>query len=250
MRWCVVILIFTVISLGSAQEESLQFEQANQLYRNGSYAPAAGMYEQVVANGFESPSLYYNLGNAYFKLKNIPAAILNYERAKRLAPHDEDIAYNHRLANLRVIDKIDSVPQLFLIDWWNTFVGFLSSAGWATLLLSALWCCVGCVALFLFMSSSFVRRVAILGGLLSLLVALTSCVATVRQLQHEQHEQAAVVFAQSVSVKSAPDVQSTDLFVVHEGVKVDVLDAVGEWRKIRLADGKMGWMQGDGLQAI
>src|SRR6059036_404081 len=126
-RWYLVLLLFICQTL-VAQEAVRQFEQANQLYRDGKYDQAAGLYEQVISNGYESAALYYNLGNACFKLKNTPSAILNYERAKRLAPHDEDILYNLRLANLRIVDKIEPIPQIFFIDWWRSLVNTFSSS--------------------------------------------------------------------------------------------------------------------------
>jgi tetratricopeptide (TPR) repeat protein len=230
-----------------AQEESLQFEQANTFYRNGDYRKAAEMYEQVSRNGYESPALYYNLGNAYFKLQNISSAVLSYERARRLAPRDEDILYNLRLANLRVVDKIDPVPQLFLIDWWNAIITQFSAAGWALLGILGLWVAAAAATLFLLARQTVVQRVAFL---LASLAVLVSIGAFVGMAQAERSVTAGIVFTQSIAVKSAPDAQSTELFVLHEGVKVEVLDEVGEWRKIRLADGKVGWLTAGSLQII
>src|SRR5881394_716957 len=115
MRRCIIgILMMAAACSARAQEAGLLFNQANQLYRKAEYDKAATMYEQIIKNGYESPALYYNLGNARFKLKDVPGSIVNYERARRLAPRDEDIAYNLRLANLRVIDKIEPIPEFFI----------------------------------------------------------------------------------------------------------------------------------------
>src|SRR6266849_1193138 len=127
MRLLAACLLLLSVQAGFAQEARLEFNQANQLYRDAQYDKAARLYEQVVKNGYESPALYYNLGNCYFKLRNIPASILNYERARRLSPHDDDISYNLRLANQRVVDKIEPLPQLFLVDWWNGYIGLFSA---------------------------------------------------------------------------------------------------------------------------
>ena len=250
MKYFVIMLMLMCGSLLNAQEASLQFEEANQAYRNAEYAKAAGLYEHIVKNGVENAELYYNLGNTYFKLKNTPAAILNYERAMRLAPQDEDIGYNLRLANLRVIDKIDPVPQLFITVWWQSFVGIMSSASWAMAGIIALWGCLGAAALFLFLNIPLVRRLAFFGGVVCIFFAVIAFIAMSRQAHAESNDQLAIIFSPSVSVKSAPDIQSTDLFVVHEGVRVEILDFVGDWKKIRLADGKTGWMPGDGMRAI
>lgn len=250
MRRCCVVLLSILCSPLFAQEAKLQFEEANQLYRGGEYEKAASMYDRVVKNGYESAALYYNLGNAHFKLKNTPPAILNYERAKRLAPHDEDISYNLRLANLHIVDRIDPLPQLFFIEWWRSLIGSLASSGWSVLAIASLWCAAMCGAVVRLVRSVVVQRIFL--GLIaaSLLISVLGFTGTVQQYRHEHNDQTAIVFGASVSVKSSPDAQSTDLFVIHEGVKIELLDTVGEWKKIRLGDGKMGWMPVGEIQII
>ena len=250
MKRLLMIALTIFGSVASAQEVTLQFEQGNQLYRIGDYQQAAAFYEKIVGNGYESPALFYNLGNAYFKLKNIPGAILNYERALLLAPHDDDIAYNLSLANLRIIDRIEPIPQLFFVEWWHLFVAMFSATTWATVAVMFLWCGAVSGTIFLFVRQSIVRRFSFFIALICVLIFLTSSLSMVEQNQHEQTDQAAIVFAPSVSVKSSPDAQSTDLFVLHEGVKVELLDTVGDWKKIRLADGKVGWVRSDTIQII
>jgi len=250
MKFKLLAIWFLFITTIFAQEASLQFEQANQLYRNGDYQKAAQMYEQVSKNGFENPALYYNLGNSYFKFQNIPAAILNFERAKRLAPNDEDINYNLRLANLRVIDKIEPVPRLFLINWWNSFINLFSSDGWAMICLIGFWVSIISVALMFIIRKSVLQRIVFAVCVLMFLLSIIAIIGMYQQRHFEQNDTAAIIFSQTVSVKSAPDAQSTDLFVLHEGVKVEFLDAVGEWCKIRLADGKVGWLSNKDIQTI
>jgi tetratricopeptide (TPR) repeat protein len=245
-----LLILLAAPGLLLAQEETLQFEQANTFYRSGDYRKAADMYEQIAHNGYESAPLYYNMGNAYFKLQNIPTAILAYERARRLAPHDEDVLYNLRLANLRVIDKIDPIPQLFLVDWWNAIVTESSSSGWALSAVAGLWIAAALGALVRLARKAALQRIAFLLAFLALLLSVGSFAAMVDRTRAEQSVNSGIVFTQSIAVKSAPDAHSTELFVLHEGVKVEVLDAVGEWRKIRLADGKVGWLTAASIQII
>ena len=233
-----------------AQEASLKFEEANTLYRSGDFQKAADAYESIVTNGYEHAALYYNLGNAYFKLQNIPAAILNYERARRLSPRDEDIIHNLRLANLRVVDKIEPIPQLFIKEWWNALIAGLSSDGWASAGIVSLWTAVLMGVAFLVVRSGLVQRVSLGIAFAAVLFAVFSFVAVAQQIHHEQGDLQGIVFSQSASVKSAPDEASVDLFVLHEGVKVELLDTVGEWRKIRLPDGKVGWLPGEDIRVI
>ncbi len=250
MKILLVVLTLLVATLTFAQEELLQFEQANQTYRSGDFKKAAQLYEQIQKNGYESPALYYDLGNAYFKINNLPAAILNYERARRLAPNDEDIRYNLRLANLRIVDKIDPIPQFFLIEWWRAILNWFSASSWATTGLICFWAAALMAGLLSVSRSIIVQRMALFIVLVVLLLGSFSMLSAYQRAKAEQNDQSGIVFAPSVSVKSAPDAQSTDLFVLHEGVKVDFLDSVGEWRKIRLADGKIGWLPQESVQTI
>ncbi len=250
MKWLLLLLSTVFVQMLFAQEALHQFEQANQLYRNGEYQQAVVLYEQIVNNDYEHAFLYFNLGNAHFKLKNIPAAILNYERAKRLAPHDEDILYNLQLANIRVIDKIEPIPQLFIIEWWRLLMGWFSSGGWAVTAIVAIWCVVISGTLLRFLKSTIVQRLFFLCCALSLLMTVLACMGAAHQYNHENNDNTAIIISPSVAIKSSPDEQSTDLFVLHEGVKVDLVDTVGEWKKIRLPDGKIGWVPAAGLQVI
>ena len=249
MKIKIIFILLFIVTFAFGQEAEKQFEQANQVYRNGDYQKAAQMYEQIFTNGYEHPALYYNLGNAYYKQKEYPSAILNFERAKRLAPSDEDIDHNLHLADLHVIDKIEPVPQLFLIDWWRAAMNLFTTDGWAWLAISLLWGTVLLGSLLLVLRSELFRRLLLLTCTITLFLSIFSFIGMYQRNIFES-EQFAIVFSQSVSVKSAPDPQSTDLFVLHEGVKAQVLDTVGDWKKIKLADGKIGWMQATGLQTI
>jgi tetratricopeptide (TPR) repeat protein len=241
-RLLMLLMIFLFSLPAAAEEAALMFEQANQAYRANEYAKAAAAYEQILKNGVESPALYYNLGNACFKLENIPMAILYFERAHRLAPRDEDISYNLRLANLRIVDRIEPVPELFFVAWWKSLINAYSSGGWAIIAITALWIVAIGTAVLLMSRRFILQRIAFAAALLALAVTVVGFTATYQRLQNELNVRSAILTAPSVSVKSAPDDQSTDLFVLHEGVKLEYLDSVGDWRKIRLADGKVGWV--------
>lgn len=250
MKGIWIILLFSIACGADAQEVSVRFEEANTLYRNGDYQKAVTGYEDILKNGFENAAVYYNLGNTYFKLQNIPAAILNYERARRLSPHDEDIVHNLRLANLRVVDKIEPLPQLFLQEWWDALISMFSSDGWARAGIVALWIAVVAGAVFIIGRSNLLQGASLALTFGAFLVYVFSFVGMMHQRHYESNEQQAIVFSPTVSVKSAPDTQSMDLFVLHEGVKVELLDSVGDWRKIRLADGKIGWLQEGNIGVI
>ena len=192
--WTACLLLLFVLP-GLAQEARLEVNQANQLYRDAQYQKAAQLYDRVVKNGYESPALYYNLGNCYFKLHNLPAAILFYERARRLAPHDEDISYNLRLANLRVVDKIEPMPQLFLVDWWNAFIGLFSSGGWALGVIVCAWCSVLFGVVFFLFRTPVTQRIALTGALVSVLCIAAGVTGLLQQAKLEGSDRAAIVFS-------------------------------------------------------
>jgi tetratricopeptide (TPR) repeat protein len=251
MKTALLFSLLFLTSLALANDEiAVQFEQASQQYRAANFRRAAVLFEQIVRNGYESPELYYDLGNAYFKLDSMPAAILNYERAKKLSPRDEDINYNLRLANLRIVDKIDPLPELFYISWWKWFLHLFSSDGWAFVMILGLWCTVISGAVMVLSRSPILQRLFFVGALLLFVVTLVAAIGLFRDVQDEHNETFAIVFAPSLPVKSSPDFSSTDLFVLHEGVKLEITDALGEWKKIRLADGKIGWVQLTAVEPI
>lgn len=239
-----------ITSITFSQEAVLQFEHANQLYREGKYVEAVKMYEEIMKNGFESASLYYNLGNAYFKLNEIPHSIISYERARRLAPNDEDIYYNLRIANLHVVDKIESIPPLFFINWWNSFINNLSSDGWALVLVVSLWFTTIFTLLLIWLKRITFQRLAFIIAVLSFIFTVIAITGINQRLSRENNKNEAVIMGQVVSVKSAPDEKSTDLFILHAGVKIELLDKVEKWHKIKLADGKIGWLEENTFEII
>lgn len=243
------ILLFTGVAF--AGELDVRFESANQIYRSGDYLKAAKLYEEILSQGYEGPALYYNLGNCYYKLNKIPAAILQFERARKLDPDDEDINHNLALANLRVVDRVDPIPDLFYLNWWRKWSNLNSANVWASLAVGFLWLALLLFAALFFPYRSFLlRRILSSLALILLVLFIMSISAAIDRHGREQEQDYAIVFSASTDARSAPDPQSTSLFVLHEGVKVQLLDHVGDWNKIRLADGKIGWIPATTFQII
>lgn len=250
MKRLSLVFLFVASTTLWADEVATQFEQANVLYRNGDFGTAAELYEKVITNGYENPDLFFNLGNTYFKLKKTGPAILNYERALRISPSDDDISYNLRLANLRVVDKIEPIPQLFFLEWWYSFVNLASANRWTTLFVISIWLLSISIGVAYAFRNRAIKQIAT--GLI-ILSSLFTCITGIAGYQRylgETSTSMAIVLQSTAYVKSSPDQQSTDLFVLHEGVKAEILDVVGEWKKIRLADGKVGWISITALATI
>ncbi len=248
LRLCTV-LFFAAIPL-IADEAPQAFEEGNRLYLQAKYAEAIAQYEKVVEGGNESGEIYFNLGNAYYKSGKIQKAILNYERAKQLLPGDEDIQFNLQLANLQVTDKIDAVPKLFVYRWFDSLIAMFSLAtmGWIVYTLFLLT--LAAFAYFLFAPTYLQKRVSMFIGFVFSAALILSMIGFGVQSYKESNTEFAIVMSDAANIKSAPDNKGNDLFVLHKGLKLQVLDSVNHWRKIRLADGKVGWIPEDDCEMI
>ncbi|HEX8548986.1 MAG TPA: tetratricopeptide repeat protein [Cytophagaceae bacterium] len=245
-----VILLIVGANVASAEDLNKVFTNANQAYQKGQYENAIKSYESILAQNKESYDLYFNLGNAYYKTGNIPKAILNYERAKTLEPNDEDVLFNLGMSNLKVTDKIDVLPEFFLNSWWKDISESKSSNFWAWITILLFWLVFFTIVLFLMVRSENFKRLSLAGIILSLVLFGFCFLLASHQYQHQAHSKHAIIFSPNLYVKSSPTAKSTDLFILHEGTKVKILDEVGTWRKIRIANGNEGWTEAEGLEII
>jgi tetratricopeptide (TPR) repeat protein len=223
---------------------------ANRLYSENNFREAALVYQRIIAAGYHAAGVYYNLGNAYFRSGNIPAAILNYERAALLSPGDEDIMFNLELARSRVRDRIESLPQFFLNRWWQQARDLISGGTWAALSVFFFITTLVVISVFLFSSSMIVKKVFFWLGVSFLTVSILSFSLGIDQRNHLRNHSTAIVFAPVVPVKSSPDAYSADLFLIHEGTKVRVEESIGDWRLVRLNDGNKGWIRMEDIEMI
>jgi len=203
-----------------------------------------------VQSGFESGELFFNLGNAYYKNGNIQKAILNYERARQLLPRDEDVQFNLQLANLQVVDKIDAVPRLFVYRWVDSMLALfsLSTMGW--IVYSFFILTLAAFAFFLYARTYTQKRLSMFAGLVFSTALILTMIGYGVQSYKETNTEFAIVMSDVANIKAAPDSKGNDLFVLHKGLRVQVLDSVNHWRKIRLADGKVGWIPEEDCESI
>ena len=220
-------------------------------YTEGDYAQALRDWKDVQATGMMSRELYYNLGNAYFKTGEIAPAILWYERALRLDPSDADVRYNLEFARAQTQDKIDEVPEIFFEQWRHALCYLLPSNTWAVLSLVFFGITVALVLLFLLGSTSARRRTGFFTAIVTLLLALLGWDFARWQRAEARRQDMAVVMRPVSSVKSSPSAESAkDLFILHEGTRVKVLDNVSGFSNIELADGRQGWIPSGEIEII
>ena len=242
--WLIVLSIFAVSGkVAYGQDTDALFEQANQAYTEENYEQAIEKYEAVLAKGFESADLYYNLGNAHYKSKHIAAAVLNYERALELDPGFEDAQYNLQLANLRVKDNVESVPDLLLVQAVKNLVRGFSSGQWGKIAVILFWLAVALGVAFLYVNIPFAKRVSFFGGILLVLASLFAFGVSLKRLDAERSNQFGIILSPNVYVKDAPS-GKTDLMILHEGAKVRLVEEIGSWAKIRIDDANVGKVVG------
>lgn len=245
-RYTLLILLAILSFAGRAQQSANDwFEQANSAYNTGNYDSARIVYERILATEVESVPLYFNLGNTYYKMREYPMAIYYYEKALKLDPSNEEVQTNLAIANHAIVDKIEPVPQSFIVKGWRNVRASLSGDQWS-------WCSIVffamlLVSLFLFLRSRKigVRKLGFFAGIVFLLAFVLSVVFAA-QLKHASETQdQAIIMAPTVTVKSSPSEASVDLFVLHEGTKVTVLESSNGWNNIRIANGSVGWLEVD-----
>lgn len=251
MRKLVLIIIglFLISSLRAADMDSL-FSNANTAYSSGFYLEAIDSYLTIVDQGYVSADLYFNIGNACFKLEDYPSAILYYEKAIKLDPNDEDVLFNLGLANTLIIDKIEPIPELFLKTWWRSITNLFNTDVWAMISVGTFALFFILLAFYLLSRITRVRKIAFFSGLVVLFIALFSFSISFQKFNEFNHEKAAIVFTPTITVKSSPNPNSVDLFVIHEGSKVSIKDQVGEWFEIRIANGSVGWLPSSAVRQI
>ena len=249
-------LMLLVLWPAAMQGQEMQYADslwntANQAYAEGRWADAVNGYEMISGMGLESAALYCNTGDAYFKDGNPAKAILYYERALKLDPSYSDARFNLALLNNGIKDRIDAVPEFVLKTWFRNFSYIMDSDGWAVCFIVFLALTLAMALMFILSPSVGGRRAGFFVGIVMLLVAILSLTFSVWQKNDAMRADKAIIMRPVTSVKSSPSAEaSTDLFILHEGTKVKILDGVGSWKNIELADGRQGWIPSADLEVI
>lgn len=223
---------------------------ANEAYIAGDFARAEELYEQIVADNKHSLKLYFNLANACFKQNKLGRAILYYKRAQRLSPSDDDVRHNLAIAESQTKDRIESVPEFFLKSWLRSLRNMLSCHTWTIISLCLLGLVLTLALLFVLSQRLVVRKTAFYGLFVTaiLFIAATWFAAAERRTLLDREE--AVVMSSAAPVKSSPDRSATDIFVLHEGTTLRVVETLDEWCEVVIADGKKGWIESEKIERI
>ncbi len=246
-KFIIALLVILIFPYSVLRSQGLEADDA---YRQGNYAEAVVLYEQVLADGYTSAELYYNLGNAYYRENQMGRAILNYRRALRLDPAMTDAKENLALAESRTTDRIAELPRFFMVRWVDALCTQFTPRVWRlvwVVLLALLGVSVVCFRLG---NSLTLRKSALAGGVVTIvLLAVASWLLLRTTARYNAHSEA-VVMPAAISVKGSPEAQSVDKVILHEGTVVTVSESLSGWYKITLADGTTGWCLSDDIERI
>lgn len=252
VRYIVLLLLLVLTAdLVSGQEErSVKFKKGVEYYTASNYQEALNEWLDIYNTGYRSAELDYNIGNAYFKLNNIPGAILFFERAHLLKPADSNINYNLQIARTLVVDKFEEIPELFFVKWFDFLSLLLPTNAWAVISIVSFILFLILLSVYIYSARYRIKVLGFWAGLFFLIISVSALAFTLRNKSLVFDSNKAVIYVPSLNGKSSPDKSGTDLFILHEGSKVTIEDRVGEWYEIRLSDGNKGWVPSNSLTLI
>lgn len=253
MRKIVLSIIFCLVAVATLYAETdkkTQWSEANAAYAKGDYVKAAQIFNSILSADEVSGEVYYNLANCYFKQDKLALAILNYNRALLLSPSDENIKYNLEIAETKTTNRIEQLPQFFLKKWVTTLSQLLSSNQWAVWALVMMFIFLTSTIVFYFASRTWIRKSTFSMGLMSIVLFVVAVSFSSKQKRVVMDSNVAIVMQNAVAVKSSPSAGGTDLFVLNEGVRVEVKESIGEWSEVVVASGNSGWLQLSAIEYI
>lgn len=243
-----IVMILSVFA-AQAQTDEL-FDEANEAYNTGDYQTAIALYEQILEENLHSAELYFNLGNAHYKLNEIGPSIYYYEKALLLDPNDSEIKNNLAYAQNMRLDAIENMPKTTLNKIYDDVLGLFSFDQWALL---AVVLSIAFVATYLFYYFSRValkKRIAFITSMVMLFWGVVCLTLAYLNYQQDKNENPAIIFAEEVKITSEPNDRGQVVFTLHEGTKVNVLDEFEGWSKIKIADGQTGWLPAEHIKTL
>lgn len=239
-----ILILLTVFAFPViAQDIYTHVEEGNNYYISGEYELAIAEYQAVIDSGYESAELYFNLGNACYKSNKITLALVNYEKANILDPGDEEILHNLEMARQLVVDKIEVLPEFLPKVWYQRFICLLKTDQWALVSMIAFPLSLLLFLLYLFMRGVRIRKISFWLAVMIMLISLSSFLFSYQAKKLVYNHSFAIIVSPSVTIKSSPDESGTELFQLHEGTKVEIVDQLGDWKEIKLSDGNVGWLK-------
>lgn len=233
---------FSMLFDAKAQKPEDLLTKANSLYNENAFDSALVVYKGIVDQGYSSATLYYNIGNTYYKLRNYPMAIYYYEKSLKLEPNNEDTKHNIEIAKLFLTDKIEAVPELFIKTWWNKLGNSFTLNVWSIITLILIGLSLVCIFFYITAKTRGLKKGMFFIGILMIILSICSISIATEKYNYIHSHNEGIIIIPTITIKSSPSTSSVDLFVLHEGAKVRILDKTDEWEKIKIANGSIGWL--------
>lgn len=251
MKKISVIILILLAAIQGISAQSATKSDADKAYQESQYAEAAKIYETLLDEHGESVEIYYNLGNCYYKQKNVAKAVLCYERALLLDPGNADIRFNLDMAKSKAVDKITPVSEVFILTWVKSLINLRSESQWSSIAISAFILLLIGGGLYIFGNKLILKKIGFIGALIFLLVTVFANWFAHEQKNKLVNRNGAIIMSPTITVRSTPNESGTSLFVLHEGTKVYIDDdSMKGWKEIRLEDGKKGWLPTNSIERI
>ena len=246
----ILFLLLIVANVITAQNASDSFTSANNLYKTEKFEEAIQLYQKIETEGFISSELYYNLGNSYYKLNKVGPSIYYFEKSLKLNPLNEDVKNNLVFAKRLALDNIEELPNTIFQKFNKNFLQKLSYNQWA--ISAIIFSVLGSLLflIFYFATTPSKKRFYFAASSSSLILLAFSLLITYNQYFASKNNKEAIIFVAKTEVRNAPTLNSEEVFTLHEGTKVLVLDSVDDWKKIKLSDGKLGWIIADEIKLL
>ena len=250
VRLSMIICFLAAAAGGYGKDLDSLWQKGNDAYSIGEYREALSAYKAIEEQGYESAPLFYNMGNAYYKLKENGRAILYYEKTLKLDPADDDAENNLKIAQQFTLDKIDSVPDFILATWTKRLMDSMSSDNWAWLGIVMLALTALLLLFFRFAPSTGARKWSFVLVCITFLTVILFFIFAFILKSRSNNRDYAIVMVPVSSVKSAPNATGGNVFILHEGTKVSILENVSQWSRIELSDGRQGWIPAGDMEII
>ena len=242
-RFVLLLIIgFSMVFELKAQKPEVLLTKANSLYNENAFDSALVLYKDIVEQGYSSASLFYNIGNTYYKLRNYPLAIYYYEKSLKLDPNNDDTKHNIEIAQLFLTDKIEAVPELFIKTWWNNLSNTFTLNLWSIITLVLIGLLLTCLFFYITAKTRGLKKSMFFIGLFLLVFTICSFSISAKKYNYISTNNEGIIIIPTITIKSSPSNSSVDLFVLHEGSKVKILDNADGWEKIKIANGSIGWL--------
>jgi hypothetical protein len=246
----ILLCFMMVFTLFGKSEVNSNFTTANDFYAESNYEEAIKEYQAIINSDNYSTDLFYNLGNCYYKIDNIPEAILNYEKSLKLKPDNEDALYNLAMANKLTIDKIDRLPELFIGSTWRNLITSRTVENWAYYAIGLIFLSLLFFISYLLIQQVMIKKTGFYAGLFFLGLSMFSFLMAAQHNSIIKQSSEAIIFAQTTTIQSEPNENSEELFTLHEGTKVTLLESNKDWSKIKLPNGNIGWIKSNEIKSI